>query len=544
MTNFFDNPSQPQQRIPQNFTHSRQTETRQTAQMSREGQPLFEQQEQKTQTLTRNTGSIVDNDNQSLTTANPAVTALSDVHLLEKLSHFNRERIPERVVHAKGAGAFGTFTVTNDLTKYTRASVFSRVGKKTDILVRFSTVGGSKGSADTARDPRGFAMKMYTDEGIYDMVGNDTPIFFVRDAIKFPDFIHSQKPNPVTNLPDPDAFWDFLSLTPESMAQVTRLFTNNGTPYGFRHMDGFPTHTFMWYNKNNEYFWVRYHFKTQQGIKNFTNDQAVEMAGLNPDFSVQDLYDNITNGNFPKWKVYVQILTPKQAKEYKYNIFDVTKIIYEEDYPLIELGEFTLNKLPTSFFNQIEQAAFCPGNFVPGIGPSPDKMLNARAITYTDTQRHRIGPNFAFLPVNQSRSEVNTYQRDGAMSLYEGNPPSPNYFPNSFNGAAPNPHFTPPAIEVDGTLSRHPEPVTEKDFEQPRRYYVELSSVDKDHLIYNIKQSLGKASKNLQYRQTALFYITDENYGTRVANALSLDLRMVRYLASLSQEKRVQETLN
>ncbi|MCK9575201.1 MAG: catalase [Clostridia bacterium] len=491
--------------------------------------------------LTTSTGKVVDNDQNSLTTEKPAVTSLNDMNLLEKLSHFNRERIPERVVHAKGGGAYGKFTVTNDLTKYTCADFLSQVGKETEVFVRFSTVGGEKGSADTARDPRGFAVKLYTNDGNYDIVGNDTPVFFIRDAIKFPDFIHTQKRNPVTNLPDPDAFWDFFSLTPESMNQVTRLMSDYGTPDGFRHMDGFGTHTFMWYNNSRERYWIKYHFKTEQGIKNFTNDEAVELAGINPNYSVQDLYDSIKQGKYPAWTLFVQILTTEQAMNYKFNVFDVTKIIYEEDYPLIPVGRLVLNRLPKNFFNEVEQAAFCPGTIVPGVNLSPDKMLNARAISYTDAQRHRIGPNANQLSVNKPRCPVNNYQRDGDMSMLEQG--APNYYPNSFRGPEPNILVTPPSYEVEGMLARHPMKVEPIDFEQPRKLYNEFSAQEKEHLIYNISVSLKNALSNIQYRQTALFYITDVDYGTRVANKLGLNLDVVKTLATMSEEERNAKTM-
>lgn len=491
--------------------------------------------------LTRANGQGVDNDNDSLTTYNPTETAMKDIHAVEKLAHFNRERIPERVVHAKGAGAYGTFVVTNDLSKYTDADFLSRVGKETEVFARFSTVGGEKGSADTARDPRGFAIRFYTNEGNYDIVGNNTPVFFIRDAIKFPDFIHSQKRNPVTNLPDPDIFWDFLSLTPISMNQVNRLMSDNGTPDGFRHMDGFGTHTFMWYKKDR-YVWVKFHWKTVQGLKNLTAAQAEKLAGSNPNYSTQDLYENIAKGNYPSWDLCVQILTPEQAENYRYDIFDVSKIIYEEDYPLIKVGRMTLNKLPTNFFNEVEQAAFCPGNFVHGVGPSPDKMLNARSIFYSDAQRYRIGANFNNLKVNMPKSPVNFYQRDGQMAtLPKG---APNYFPNSFGGPIPNLALTPPPIVTqEGMVARYPMEVKPIDYEQPRRYYEELSSMERNHLIDNICNSLSKANINIQYRQTAVFYITSTDYGTRVATCLGLNLNKVAYLAGLTEAERMARTL-
>lgn len=497
----------------------------------------------QTNLFTRDNGDFVYDDQNSLTTEEPSITSLSDVHLDDKLAHFNRERIPERVVHAKGAGAFGTFVLTNDMSKYTCADVFNGVGKKCDVFVRFSTVGGEKGSADTARDPRGFAIKFYTNEGNYDIVANNTPVFFVRDAIKFPDFIHTQKRHPQTNLPYINAFWDFFSLTPESMHQLLRLMSDDGTPDGFRFMNGFGNHTFMWYKDSTSYVWVKYHFISRQGIKNLTAEEATKLAGENPNYATQDLYDNIRKGNYPSWDVCVQILTPEQAKNYRYNIFEVTKIILEKDYPLIKIGTFTLNRLPTDFFTEVEQAAFCPGNFVYGIGPSPDKMLNARTIAYSDTQRYRLGANFKQLSINKPLSRVNNYQRDGKMNLVSKKDTHPNYFPNSFGGPAPDARFTPPPLQYDeGKLARFDIPVTPIDFEQPRLYYRDLTAKGKENLIKNICNSLSKVDTNIQYRQCALFLITDTELGSRVAMCLGLNLDKLAYLAKLSQEQRINLT--
>ena len=495
--------------------------------------------------FTRKNGQYVYNDQDSLTTQNPSFTLLSDLQIDDKLSHFNRERIPERVVHAKGAGAYGYFTLTRDMSEYTCADVFcGSPGKKCDVFVRFSTVGGEKGSADTARDPRGFALKFYTKEGNYDIVSNNTPVFFIRDAIKFPDFIHTQKRNPKTNLKDLNAFWDFFSLTPESMFQLTRLMSNFGTPDGFRFMDGFGNHTFMWYKDSKSYVWVKYHFISCQGIKNLTDKEATELAGKNPDYATDDLYDNIKKGNYPSWDLCVQILTPEQAKSYRYNIFDVTKIIYEEDYPLIKIGTFTLNRLPEDFFNEVEQSAFCPGNFVNGIGASPDKMLNARAVSYSDAQRYRIGVNFNQLPVNMPKNEVNNYERDGIMSMLPKKDSAPNYFPNSFGGPAPAKKFTPPPLYTEkGWIARHDMPVSAIDFEQPRRFYEELSERDKDHLIENICNSLSQANISIQYRQCALFFVTSYEYGMRVSAGLGLNANKVIYLAGLSEQERLLKTM-
>ncbi len=496
----------------------------------------------KIEHLTNSTGAPLYNDISSITTQQPDFTVTWDTQLIEKLSHFNRERIPERVVHAKGAGAFGVFEVTNDLSMYTRASFLSHVGKRTPVLVRFSTVGGEKGSADSARDPRGFAVKFYTDEGNYDIVGNNTPVFFIRDALKFPDFIHTQKRNPVTNLKDPNAVWDFFSLTPESMHQVTILYSSRGTPKNFRHMHGFGTHTFMWYTDKNDYIWVKLNFITDQGIENFNREEAIETAGKDPDYSTRDLYNAIEKGNYPSWRLYAQMMTKEQAETYRFNPFDVTKVWYQADFPYIPVGKMTLNEIPLNFFNQVEQAAFSPGNFVPGVGPSPDKMLNARVFAYPDAQRHRIGPNFNQLPVNSPiNAKVANYQRDGSMNL--DNAGFPNYFPNTFNGPAPDPDLTPPKLSVRGTVARHEMPFTPIDLEQPRRLFSSImDDKEREMLIHNICSDMKDVLPRIQYRQTALFYLTDPDYGTGVAEGLNLDIAGVKKLAEMTQEERVNAT--
>ncbi|MBE0711935.1 MAG: catalase, partial [Candidatus Aminicenantes bacterium] len=339
-------------------------------------------------TLTTGFGTPVDNDLNSMTAGPKGPVLVQDVHLIDKLSHFDRERIPERVVHAKGAGAHGYFEVSRDVTKYTRAKFLSKVGQKTEVVVRFSTVGGERGSADSERDPRGFAVKFYTEEGNYDMVGNNTPVFFIRDPLKFPDFIHTQKRNPASNLKDPDMFWDFLSLTPESLHQVTVLFSDRGTPRSYRNMNGYGSHTYMWYNAKGEYSWIKYHFKTLQGIQNFDGPEAERMRGIDPDVATRDLFQAIARGEHPAWRVEVQIMTPEQAKDYRFDPFDVTKVWPHADFPPIEIGRMVLDRNPENYFAEVEQAAFNPSNFVPGIGPSPDKMLQGRLFSYHDTHLH------------------------------------------------------------------------------------------------------------------------------------------------------------
>nr|WP_307992744.1 catalase [uncultured Niameybacter sp.] len=500
----------------------------------------------KVNQLTTEVAAPVTNDQASLTTGKKVgYTVFADSYLNEKLAHFNRERIPERVVHAKGMGAHGYFEVTNDLSKYTMAKFLNKVGKRTPMFARFSTVGGEKGSADTARDPRGFALKFYTEDGNYDLVGNNTPVFFVRDAIKFPDFIHTQKRNPQTNLKDANMFWDFLSLTPESLHQVMRLFSNLGTPKSPRFMDGFGSHTFMWYNKDKEYVWVKYHFLTDQGIENFTGAEAEQMAGVNPDYSTQDLFDAIERGDYPSWSVYVQIMTPEEAKSYPVNPFDVTKTWYEKDHPLIPLGKMVLNRNPINFFEEVEQAAFCPQAFVPGIWTSPDKLLQGRLLAYQDAQRYRIGVNSRQIPINAPKyAKIYTTQRDGAMQVNGNMGNAPNYYPTTFADVQVSPEDAPPPIPVDGVIERHTIYTDEQDFIQPGEFYRDyLDQEGKAHLIHNVVNSLKNADKSLQYRQAALFYKCDEMLGELIAQFLDLNVNQVIKLANMSQEERVKNTM-
>ncbi len=498
----------------------------------------------KKKILTMSSGAPVADDQNSMTAGPRGPVLMQDVHLQEKLAHFNRERIPERVVHAKGAGAYGYFEVTNDVTKYTKAKFLSEVGKRTEVVVRFSTVGGEKGSADSARDPRGFAVKFYTEDGNYDMVGNNTPVFFIRDPLKFPDFIHTQKRNPATNTKDPDMFWDFLSLTPESIHQVTILFSDRGTPKSYRHMNGYSSHTFKWYNEKGEYFWIQYHFKTAQGIQNLTREEADRLAGEDPDKATRDLREAIARGDYPAWNVNVQIMTPEQAKDYRFDIFDITKVWPHGDFPLIPVGRMVLDRNPKNYFAEVEQAAFSPGNLVPGIAASLDKMLQARIISYHDAHIHRLGPNYQLLPVNAPKAAImDNYQRDGSMRLDPNGEGGPNYYPNSFGGAVPDPQAAEPPFEVSGMAARHPYTYPNDDFVQPGELYRKvMTDEDRDHLVGNIVSHICGAQKRIQLRQTALFYKADADYGTRVAQGLGLDIKEVERLAAMSQEERAEAT--
>lgn len=481
-------------------------------------------------------------DMASLSTGKDGYTLIVDTLLHEKITAFNRERIPERVVHAQGAGAFGYFEVTNDLSKYTSAKFLNQLGKKTPCFMRFSTVGGEKGTSDTARDPRGFAIKLYTEDGNYDIVGNNTPVFFIRDAIKFPDFIHTQKLAPGSGVKNPNMQWDFFSLNPESMHQVTILFSTRGTPYGFRHMHGFGTNTFMWYTDDKNYHYVKYHFLTKQGIKNFTAKQATEIGGQNPYFGRQDLHDAISKENYPSWDVFVQIMSPTQAQTYQFDPFDATKVWFHKDYPLIPLGKITLNKNPENFFAEVEQSAFAPSNMVNGVGPSPDKLLQGRMFAYADAQKYRLGVNAKNIPVNSPLAKVYNYTRDGAMNTtinYDG---LPNYYPNSFDNVYFDKNAHLPPIPVHGNAMRH-NVSDEDDYIQPGELYRRVLTTDeKTALIENIVDSLCQANKNLQYRSCALFYKIDKDYGTRVAMLLNIDMQTVINLSNMSNDERIKAT--
>ncbi|KJR43857.1 Catalase-like subgroup-containing protein [Candidatus Magnetoovum chiemensis] len=447
-------------------------------------------------------------------------------------------------MHAKGAGAYGYFEASRSLSDYTRADFLSEARRRTELFVRFSTVGGEKGSADAERDPRGFAVKLYTQEGNYDLVMNNTPVFFIRDPLKFPDFIHTQKRHPATNAKDADMFWDFLSLTPESIHQVTILFSDRGTPASYRNINGYSGHTFKWYNNDGKYVWVKYHFKTKQGIKNLTRQEASKLIGENADHATLDLYDAIKRGHHPQWTVYVQIMEPEAAKTYKYDPFDITKVWPHGDYPLQEIGTMVLDRNPENYFAEVEQAAFSPGSFVPGIGPSPDKMLQGRLFAYPDAHRYRLGANYHLLPVNSAKAaKVNNYQRDGFMRFDSNEGAKPNYYPNSFNGPQPRPELAEPETDLSGKAKRHPYTHTNDDFEQAGALYSKvMSDYDRNNLIGNIASHISKAQKRIQKRQCALFYKASSEYGIGVAEALGLDIKEIETLAKMPQEDRVKAT--
>jgi catalase len=476
------------------------------------------------QRMTTDAGRPVGDNQNSLTVGPRGPVVFEDFLLFEKMAHFNRERIPERVVHAKGSGAYGHFVCTNPLTKYTTAKLLSSAGKKTPTFLRFSTVGGEKGSADTERDPRGFALKFYTEEGNWDLVGNNTPVFFIRDPLKFGDFIHTQKRDPQTNLKSPTMMWDFWSLSPESLHQVTILFSDRGTPDGYRHMDGFSSHTFSLINANNELFYVKWHFKTKEGIKNFTREGADDMRGHDPDHAQRDLFESIQNGDFPKWRVCVQIMPEKEAETYHINPFDLTKVWPHGDYPLIEAGELVLDRNPENYFAEVEQAAFDPKNIVPGLGYSPDKMLQARLISYPDAHRYRLCVNYDSLPVNKPQCPFHTYNRDGAMRFDGNSGSSVNYEPNSFGGPTQDPAFRERPRAVSGTVDRHNHRLDADYYTQPGNLFRLMKPDARERLIGNIAASLKNAPQRIQELQVQHFFQADPAYGAGVANALGLSV--------------------
>ena len=461
---------------------------------------------------------------------------LQDFILHEKMAHFNRERIPERVVHAKGSGAFGTFTVTNDITGFTKAKVFNSIGKQTRLFARFSTVGGEKGSADTERDPRGFAIKFYTEDGNWDLVGNNTPIFFIKDPKKFGDFIHTQKRDPYTNCKSPTMMWDFWSLNPESLHQVMFLMSDRGTPYGYRHMHGFGSHTFSFINAANERNWVKFHFVNMQGIKNFSNDEAANMKAQDPDFAQRDLVTAIDNGDFPKWMLNVQIMTEEQAKTYKWNPFDLTKTWSHKDFPLIEVGIMELNENPKNHFASVEQSAFAPAHVIDGISYSPDKMLQGRLLSYPDAHRYRLGGNYEQIPVNKCPYAVNNYERDGQMRVDDNGGSNPNYFPNSFDNIKPDESYKQPAWELDTNVANWYDRNAEGEndhYTQPGIFYREvLKDQDKKNLVSNIAGAMsgisGPMKDTIVNRQLCHFFRADIGLGMAVANSLGLDMAAVQ----------------
>lgn len=446
---------------------------------------------------------------------------LQDFVYQDETAHFNRERIPERVVHAKGAAAHGYFEVTHDITKYTKADLFESVGKKTPVFVRFSTVGGESGSADTARDPRGFAVKFYTNEGNWDLVGNNTPIFFIRDPILFPSFIHTQKRNPETHLKDPDMFWDFISLRPETTHQVCFLFSDRGTPDGYRHMNGYGSHTFKLVDKDNQAVYCKFHFKTDNGSQNLTPEKAGELSGNDPDYAIRDLYNAIKTENYPSWSLFIQVMSFTEAEEWKFNPFDLTKVWPHKEFPLIPVGKLVLNRNPKNYFAEVEQSAFAPAHMVPGIEPSPDKMLQGRLFSYVDTHRHRLGTNYQQIPINcPYRAREYSYQRDGPQCVTDNQNGAPNYYPNSFSGPEHNPINNESIFNVSGDVARY-NSADDNNFDQVTEFWLKtLSEQGRSNLVNNIAGHLKDAQEFIQTRAVGNFAQVHADFGKRLQQAL------------------------
>ena len=472
-------------------------------------------------------------ENQDSQTAGPrGPILLQDYYLHEKLAHFNRERIPERVVHAKGTGAYGKFTVTQDITKYTRAKLFSKPGNECRVFVRFSTVGGEKGSADTERDPRGFATKFYTEDGNWDLVGNNTPVFFIKDPKKFPDFVHTQKRDPKTNLKSPTMMWDYWSLNPESLHQVMVLFSDRGTPFSYRYMNGYGSHTFSLINYKDERFWVKFHLKTQQGIKTFTGPEAAAMAGKDPDTSQRDLVNAIEDGDFPKWAIKIQIMTEDQARSFKWNPFDITKIWPHSDFPLMEVGILELNEIPAKYYADVEQAAFAPAHVVDGIGLSPDKLLQGRILAYPDAHRYRLGVNYEQLPVNRSPFGVQNYQRDGYMRGDGNAGNSPNYWPNSFDDMEVDKSFKEPPMKLDSVIADSYDRNENDDdhYTQPGELFRKvMTGTERQNTVNNfvgaMKGITGPKREEIILRQLNHFHKADKELASAVASGLEIKFK-------------------
>ncbi|MEQ1916643.1 MAG: catalase [Gallionella sp.] len=481
----------------------------------------------KATTMTTAAGNGIGDNQNSLTAGPRGPVLMADYQLMEKMAHFNRERVPERVVHAKGAGAYGKFTVTHDISKYTCAQIFSKVGNSCETFARFSTVAGELGSPDTARDPRGFAVKFYTADGNWDMVGNNTPVFFIRDALKFSDFIHSQKRDPRSGMRDATMQWDFWSLSPESLHQITTLFSDRGIPKTLRHMNGYGSHTFSLWNAKGERYWVKWHFKTMQGNKTLTQAEANKIAGEDLDHHRRDLFTAIENGDFPKWTVMVQIMPERDAETYAIHPFDVTKVWPHADYPLQEVGVLELNRNPQNYFAEVEQAAFEPGNLPRGMGASPDKMLQARILSYPDAHRYRIGVNYAALEVNKPRIPVQHYHRDGA-TRFDGNGGSAvNYQPNSFGGPVDVAAYKEPPLRISGDADRYDHRAGNDDYQQAGALYRLMSAEQKRQLIANLVGALQGVPEFIQVRQLKHFYQADAAYGQGVAEGLGIAMSKV-----------------
>ncbi|HGN1705539.1 TPA: catalase [Providencia rettgeri] len=471
--------------------------------------------------LTTASGAPVANNNNVMTAGKRGPMLLQDVWFLEKLAHFDREVIPERRMHAKGSGAFGTFTVTHDISRYTRAKIFSEVGKKTEMFARFSTVAGERGAADAERDIRGFALKFYTEEGNWDMVGNNTPVFYFRDPLKFPDLNHVVKRDPRSNLRTMEHKWAFFSQLPESLHQLTIDASDRGIPQSYRHMHGFGSHTYSFINSNNERFWVKFHFRCQQGIENLSDEQAEQLVGKDRESSQRDLFESIEKGDFPRWKLQVQIMPEKEASDVPYNPFDLTKVWPHKDYPLIDVGYFELNRNPDNYFADVEQAAFSPANVVPGIGFSPDRMLQGRLFSYGDAHRYRLGVNHHQIPVNAPRCPFHNYHRDGAMRVDGNSGNHVTYEPNEAGLFQEQPDFSEPPLSIEGAADHWDHREDQDYFSQPRALYELLDDAEHQRMFKRIAGELIDATEATQVRQIELFKQVHPEYGAGVEKALN-----------------------
>ncbi|NDJ57010.1 catalase [Enterobacteriaceae bacterium 4M9] len=470
--------------------------------------------------LTTASGAPVAYNNNVATAGKRGPMLLQDVWFLEKLAHFDREVIPERRMHAKGSGAYGTFTVTHDISSYTRAKIFSDIGKKTELFIRFSTVAGERGAADAERDIRGFAIKFYTEEGNWDLVGNNTPVFYLRDPLKFPDLNHVVKRDPRTNLRNPTYKWDFFSLQPETLHQLTIDYSDRGLPRSYRHMHGFGSHTFSFINSNNERYWVKFHLKNQQGIENLMDDEAKRLVAEDRESSQRDLFDAIENGDFPRWTLFVQIMPEAEASKVPYNPFDLTKVWPHGDYPLIEVGVLELNRNPDNYFAEVEQLAVSPANVVPGISFSPDRMLQGRLFSYGDAHRYRLGVNHHQIPVNAPRCPFHNYHRDGAMRIDGNSGNGPTYEPNSFGVFQEQPDFSEPPLSIEGAADHWNQREDEDYFSQPRALFELLSKEEHQRMFDRIAGELVQIPEFIQERQIGLFAQVHPEYGAGVAAAV------------------------
>ncbi|AXR05170.1 catalase [Salinimonas sediminis] len=475
-------------------------------------------------TLTTSAGAPVESNNTTKTAGPRGPALLEDYQLIEKLAHQNRERIPERPVHAKGWGLQGKFTVTHDITRYTCADVFSQNGKQTEVLSRWSTVAGELGAADAERDVRGFSLKFYTEQGNWDMVGNNTPVFFVRDPYKFPDFIRTQKRHPQSNLRSPEAMFDFWASQPESVHQVTILMSDRGIPTSPMHMNGYGSHTYSLYNAQGERFWVKFHFKTQQGHQHHTNREAEDVIGRTRESYQEELLKAVSAGNFPKWTMYIQVMPEEEAGQQEYNPFDLTKVWPHGDYPLIEVGELEMNQIPQNYFQMVENAAFSPSNKVPGIAYSPDKMLQARVFAYADAHRYRLGTHYEALPANAPKNtSVRHYHKDGAMRFFTndfGNPDA-YYEPNQYEGPAAKPEHPEPPLRIEGDAGRYDVEEADVDYKQPRALYDSFDAGQKQRLHSNMAEAVGGCSEGVKARWYAVLEKVSAEYAEGVKQAVN-----------------------